>query len=275
MGRDIQAVKISGRDRRVYDDKLRRSLDALSRMLREGAFAAGPAQVGLEVELHLVGEQAEPSLRNEQVLDAITDPDWETELGQFNLEVNVPPRLLSGRALTELEQRLRASFDAADEKARGAGSRLIMIGILPTLGEQHMRESSLSPDDRYRVLNEQILAARGEDVRIEIDGAGQLLTYTVALGYDATLSAEELRPFFRTLNDDLVLRFAGQFRHDQHSSWKSPPSTATAPARVRGLIGSQPCRRGAGPARRGAVADVRRPTVRRALADALPGHRAI
>ena len=192
MGRDIQAVKISGEDRRVYDDKLRRSLDALTRMLREGAFEAGPARVGLEVELHLVGEQAAPSLRNAQVLDAITDPDWETELGQFNLEVNVPPRLLAGGALAELEQRLRARFNAADEQARGAGSRLIMIGILPTLGEQHMRESSLSPDDRYRVLNEQILAARGEDVRIEIEGAEELLTYTDSITPEAACTSVQL-----------------------------------------------------------------------------------
>jgi uncharacterized protein len=32
----------------------------------------------------------------------------------------------------------------------------------------------------------------------------QLLSYTVALGYDATLPIEELRPFYRTLNDDLA-----------------------------------------------------------------------
>lgn len=32
----------------------------------------------------------------------------------------------------------------------------------------------------------------------------QLLTYTVANGYEATLPVEELRPFYRTLNDDLA-----------------------------------------------------------------------
>ena len=32
----------------------------------------------------------------------------------------------------------------------------------------------------------------------------QLLTYTVAIGYDATLPTEELRPFFRGLNDELA-----------------------------------------------------------------------
>ena len=35
MGRDIQAIKISGEDRRKYRDKVRRSLDAFARMLRE------------------------------------------------------------------------------------------------------------------------------------------------------------------------------------------------------------------------------------------------
>jgi predicted TIM-barrel fold metal-dependent hydrolase len=42
----------------------------------------------------------------------------------------------------------------------------------------------------------------------------QLLSYTVALGYDATLPVEELRPFYRTLNDDLaaILRkYPGRF----------------------------------------------------------------
>ena len=48
MGRDIQAIKISGEDRRIYGDKLRRSLDALARMLGEGMFETGPSQVGLQ-----------------------------------------------------------------------------------------------------------------------------------------------------------------------------------------------------------------------------------
>jgi len=42
----------------------------------------------------------------------------------------------------------------------------------------------------------------------------QLLSYTVALGYDATLPVEELRPFYRTLNDDLaeiLKKYPGRF----------------------------------------------------------------
>jgi len=192
MGRDIQAVKISGEDRRIYGDKLRRSLDALTRMVRQRTFEADPSQVGLEIELNLVGGQMAPSMRNARVLEALTDPAWGTELGQFNLEVNVPPRQLSGNALAELEQQVRASLNAADQKARGVGSRLVIIGILPTLGEQHMSQSTLSANERYRALNEQIFAARGEDMRIQIDGAEQLLTYADSITPEAACTSVQL-----------------------------------------------------------------------------------
>ena len=192
MGRDIPAVKISDEDRRIYGERLRRSLEVLARMLRERAFEEAPAQVGLEIELNLVGARAAPAMRNAQVLDAITDPDWETELGQFNLEINVPPRRLAGDALAGLERTIRGSLNAADEKARATGSRLLMIGILPTLGEQHMSERALSDNERYRVLNEQVFAARGEDMRIQIDGAEQLLTYADSITPEAACTSAQL-----------------------------------------------------------------------------------
>jgi gamma-glutamyl:cysteine ligase YbdK (ATP-grasp superfamily) len=192
VGRDIQAIEISGEDRRIYGDKLRRSLDALAWMLRERRFEVSPSRVGLEIELDLVGGQMAPSMCNAQVLAAITDPAWGTELGQFNLEVNVPPRQLSGNALAELEQQVRASLNAADQKAQGTGSRMVMIGILPTLGEQHMSESTLSANARYRVLNEQIFAARGEDMRIQIEGAEQLLTYADSITPEAACTSVQL-----------------------------------------------------------------------------------
>src|SRR5215468_6401723 len=135
MGRDIQPIKISGEDRGKYRDKLQRSLEVFARMLREHLFDADTSQVGLEIELNLVDDHGAPSMQNADVLDAIADPAWATELGQFNLEINVPPRHLEGGAVADQEEEVRASLNAADAKARGTGSRLVMIGILPTLRE--------------------------------------------------------------------------------------------------------------------------------------------
>jgi len=102
MGRDIQAIKITGEDRRRYRDKVRRSLDAFARMLREQRFDDNPSMVGQEIELNLVDARGMPSMRNAEALAAIADPGWATEVGQFNLEINVPPRQLGGEAFEGL-----------------------------------------------------------------------------------------------------------------------------------------------------------------------------
>ncbi len=192
MGRDIPAIKISGEDRRRYREKLRRSLDVFARMLREARFESDPRQVGLEIELNLVDEHALPSMRNAAVLNAIADPAWATELGQFNIEINVPPRGLALDAIAGLEQEVRASLNQADAKARETGSRLVMIGILPTLQESDVGEGALSANPRYRVLNEQVFAARGEDMRIAIEGAELLITHADSITPEAACTSVQL-----------------------------------------------------------------------------------
>src|ERR1039457_6801542 len=155
MGRDVPGITVSQQDRRRYRKKMHSCLDVLARMLRESRFDTGQEQMGLAIEY----------------------PDWAAELGQFNLEINVPPGPLSGDALAQLESHVRASLDRADRRAREVACRIAMIGILPTLGESDVREESMSVHPRYWLLNEQIFAARGEDARIQIEGPEQLLTH--------------------------------------------------------------------------------------------------
>ncbi len=192
MGRDIAPMTFSGADRRTYRDKVRRSLDVFARMLREHAFGASTPNVGQEIELNLVDSDGAPSMRNADVLDAIADPTWATEVGQFNLEINVPPCQLDGDAIADLEHAIRDSLNSADARARDIGSRLVMIGILPTLRQQDLHLGTMSANARYRVLNEQIFAARGEDMRICIDGAEQLLTYADSITPEAACTSVQL-----------------------------------------------------------------------------------
>ena len=192
MGRDIQAIKITGEDRRKYRDKVRRSLDVFARMLREQWFDDNPSMVGQEIELNIVDERGMPSMRNAEALKAIADPLWATEVGQFNLEINVPPRQLSGDAFGGLEREVRADLNAADANARTIGCNLVMIGILPTLDEFDVHEGTMSANERYRVLNQQIFAARGEDMEIGIDGAEHLLTHCDSITPEAACTSVQL-----------------------------------------------------------------------------------
>jgi len=170
MGEDVPAQEFTRADRTRHREKVRRNLDVFARMLREAHFDTDDPLTGMEVELNLVDEAGDPALRNAEALDAIADTAFQTELGQFNIEINVPPARLREGGLTTFEEGLRRSLNDAEARSSAIGAHLVMIGILPTLAEGHLRPDSISANPRYRLLSEQILNARGEDISISIDG---------------------------------------------------------------------------------------------------------
>ncbi|HSE72794.1 MAG TPA: glutamate--cysteine ligase [Nocardioidaceae bacterium] len=176
MGEEVAQQEFSREDRTRYREKVRRCLDVFARMLRESRFDTHAPMTGLEIELNLVDDNGDPALKNTEALEAIADPDFQTELGQFNLEINVPPKRLDQHGFTAFEEGVRASLNAAEAKAEAVGAHLVMIGILPTLSEGHMSLASLSANPRYQLLSDQILAARGEDIVIDIAGTDRLKT---------------------------------------------------------------------------------------------------
>ena len=177
MGQEVAARTFSREDRQRYRLKVRASLDVFARMLAEARFNPERRSFGLEIELNLTDDAGDPALINAAALDAIADPAFQTELGQFNVEINIAPRLLESGVFSELETDARASLNAAEERARTVGAHMMIIGILPTVGPEHLRAEVFSANPRYALLNEQIFAARGEDLEISIAGVERLSTH--------------------------------------------------------------------------------------------------
>ncbi|MFI9150249.1 glutamate--cysteine ligase [Streptomyces sp. NPDC053367] len=191
MGRDVPAMVFTREDRRRYRIKMQGCLDALAQMLREERFESERPQVGLEIELNLVDDAAEPAMRNLDVLESIADPAWSTELGRFNLEINVPPRRLTAGGPDSWESEIRDALNHAEERARSVGAHLVMVGLLPTLRQEDVNEAALSDNPRYRLLNDQIFAARGEDLLIEVSGVDRLRTYADTITPEAACTSTQ------------------------------------------------------------------------------------
>jgi gamma-glutamyl:cysteine ligase YbdK (ATP-grasp superfamily) len=192
MGQEVEARSFSRADRTRYREKVRRSLDVFERMLREARFDTAQQTIGCEIELNLVDERGDPAMRNQEVLAAIAHPDFQTELGQFNVEINIPPRPLAGSSLAGFEDQVRAVLNAADRSARSIGARLMMIGILPTLQQEHLQAATLTANPRYELLNEQIFAARGEDMALDIDGPERLRATAETIAPEAACTSVQL-----------------------------------------------------------------------------------
>lgn len=189
MGRDVSRSAFSREDRVHYRQKVRRCLDVFALMLDDFGFDADRPTTGLEIELNLVDSAAEPVMRNAEILADIADPLFQSELGRFNLELNARPRLIEGAGFADYEQDLVTSLGRADERAAKSDAGIVLIGILPTLTSRHLVEGNLSTDKRYRVLNEQIVAARGEDIEMDIRGVERLQTYTDSIAPEAACTS--------------------------------------------------------------------------------------
>ena len=112
MGEDVEAQEFSRADRTRYREKVHRCLDTFARMLSEHQFDTDDPMTGLEVEFNLVDELGDPALKNAEALAAIADPDFQTELGQFNIEINVPPAKLREGGLVSARRSLADGRDS-------------------------------------------------------------------------------------------------------------------------------------------------------------------
>jgi len=192
MGQDVDQQEFSRADRTAHREKVRRCLDVFALMLRQAHFDAEDPMTGLEIEFNLVDDDGRPALKNAEALAAIANPHFQTELGQFNLEINVAPRRLGSRGVTGFEEDLRASLNDAEERASQVGAHLVMIGILPTLEAGHLSPATISPNPRYRLLSDQILDARGEDIEISISGVERLRTTSDSIMPEAACTSTQL-----------------------------------------------------------------------------------
>src|ERR1043165_9651643 len=117
MGQDVIRGAFSREDRARYRYKVRRCLDVFALMLNDFRFDSDRPMTGPEIELNLIDPDVQPAMRNAEVLADLADPSFQTELGQFNLEINVAPRLIEHDGLHVYDGELLARPPHAPERA--------------------------------------------------------------------------------------------------------------------------------------------------------------
>ena len=194
MGRDIEAVTFTREQRQRYRDKVKTCLDVFEQMLSTTTFEFDQAMTGMEIELNLVDPDYRPRLQNAETLAAIANPEYQTELARFNIEFNADPRPLTGLSFAELERDLRASLNEAERRCTELGTHIVMIGILPTVMPETFEGEWMSANSRYRALNDAVLAARGEDIHLDITGPSgeHLFRYADSLAPESACTSMQL-----------------------------------------------------------------------------------
>ncbi|NLU73512.1 glutamate--cysteine ligase [Streptomyces sp. HNM0575] len=192
MGEKVVSDGFDLSARHRYRRKLKDCLEAFRVLLDEGRFERPRNLMGLEIELNLADADGMPRMMNTEVLRRIGSRDFQTELGQFNLEVNIVPHRLAGRVFDQLAEELRTGLGYADRQAQEEGAGIVMIGILPTLTDEDLVSSNLTEVDRYTLLNDQIMASRGEEVVLDIEGVERLTRRSASIAPEAACTSVQL-----------------------------------------------------------------------------------
>ncbi len=192
MGDDISTARFTREQRKAYRLKVRRCLDVFERMLTEHQFEFDQPLTGLEIELNLVDDTWRPAMRNAEVLEAIADTSFQTELGRYNIELNVAPRPLPGMSVVHLETHLRRALDRAEERANESDSHIVMIGILPTLMAGDLTGEWMSTNARYAAIDEAVLATRRENIELDIDGVERLQMVSDSIAPESACTSVQL-----------------------------------------------------------------------------------
>src|SRR5208337_5494813 len=121
---DIDAAHL-----RRFITHLLHDLQALEAMIAGGAIESGVRRIGAEQELFLVDRAWRPAPLAMEILAAIDDPHFTTELGRFNLEINLDPLALGGDCLSRLESDLAALLAKVRAVAHAHGAAAVLTGI--------------------------------------------------------------------------------------------------------------------------------------------------
>lgn len=175
MGQEIDSSSFRKRDFEAFREHLEAETALLGEWFSWRRFSLEENCVGFELEAWLVDAEGCPAPLNEAFLAALDSPLASPELARFNVEVNSTPRPLRGEALSLMQAELERTWARCCETAAGLGARMVMIGILPTVRDEHLTLANMSGMERYRALNQQVLRLRrGRPLALDIHGKEHL-----------------------------------------------------------------------------------------------------
>lgn len=171
MGQEIAQSAFNAQDFQHFQQRLKEETNQLADWFHTGRFALRDAVGGFEIEAWLVDQHANPAPINQVFLDRLADPLVVPELSVFNIELNTSPLPLHGSALRRMHANLENRWRRCQQVAAELNSAVMLIGIPPTLRIGDLSLDHMSSQERYRAINEQILARRqGQPMELVIHG---------------------------------------------------------------------------------------------------------
>ena len=170
MGLNIDQTDFSPADYALFQGKLFQQLEQLKEVMSQPTFGQQPLKIGAELEMYLVNNQGVPSLNNLNLLAKLNDEQFQPELNQYNIELNLTPVDIAGSPFSQIRQEILTKTKHLEDTANQLNTNIVPIGILPTLKQQHLNVDNMTDIARYHCLAKHLYQQRGENFKVNING---------------------------------------------------------------------------------------------------------
>jgi len=174
MGEKVDVLSDDSERLRLFMKSLLRDVRALEEMIHRGLVESGVRRIGAEQEVALVDRSCRPAMRSQEILEAIDDPHFTTELGKFNVELNLDPVRFGGDCLSVMHRQIEQLLGKLRAVAERFETEVTLTGILPTLQKSDLNLSNMTDLPRYHALNDAMTRLRGGPYQLRIMGVDEL-----------------------------------------------------------------------------------------------------
>ncbi len=172
---DLNVSKLNTKKARAnYIHHLLNDIEALDIMIENNMIEESPLRIGAEQEFCLVNNQFLPESKSLELLEDINDDHFTTEIGNYNLELNLDPFKLGGDCFSKFHQKLDTYLNKAKKIAAKKDIKIILTGILPSLSVNNVGEENMTDVERYSFLNDAFKESRRKSFDINIKGVDEL-----------------------------------------------------------------------------------------------------
>lgn len=178
---------ITPRHRKQFLYHLLNDIKTLDKMVEMDLFEKDVVRIGAEQEFCIVSSDFRPSPNALKLLEKINDSHFTTELGLFNLEINLDPIVLENNCFRALESEIKRLLRKAHLAANSIdANRIVLTGILPSIRKKDADIKNMTPLNRYKTLNNALIDIKGDDeFKILIKGIDELYIKSNSIVFEA------------------------------------------------------------------------------------------
>lgn len=170
MGANIEHWSYTKSDYDVFQKRLYEQLEQLKSIIDTPTFGQEPLQLGAELEMYITNDNGEVAFCNKKLIKQVNDQQFQPELNQYNIELNLSPVLQKGSPFKQLRNEIVEKTGALETVAEQNNVNIIPIGILPTLTKKHLNIEYMTNVPRYHNLANHLYEHRGKAFEVNING---------------------------------------------------------------------------------------------------------